>query len=156
MYQVSWAVNHGDNNIEDFFMFVDTYEEAEEHVESIEGLENLHHWTVSMVLDASDPDHWEVYSEDPDERMEWRHHAISIAERGKFDAEDPLERGRQVMQAFTLLPPRVSDKELFATVMNLVLHYVDNPVKATRILSDCSKAVHKVLDEDKKARLRFN
>jgi hypothetical protein len=151
MYQVSWAVNHGDNNIEDFFLFMDTIQDAHEYVASLEGLDNLHHWTLSMVLEGSDPDHAEVYMEDPDERMEWRHNAIAIARQGTFDAEDNLVRGRQVMQAFALLPPRVRDEELFATVINLMSHYVEDPTKAARILSVCSESLHKVWASDKKA-----
>lgn len=156
MYQVSWAVNHGDNNIEDFFMLLDTYKEAQEHVAGLKNIENLHLWTVSMVLEGSDPDHVEVYLENPDERMEWRDNAIRIAEEGRFSAEDSLMRGHQVMQAFSLLPPRVRDEELYATVMNLVMHYVDNPSKATRILSVCSESVRNAYADDAKDKPRLN
>ena len=151
MYQLSWAVNHGDNNTEDFFLFMDTIQDAHEYVASLEGLDNLQHWTLSMVLEGSDPDHAEVYMEDPDERMEWRHNAVAIAQQGIFDAEDSLVRGRQVMQAFALLPPRVRDEELFATVINLMSHYVEDPTEAARILSVCSESLHKVWAADKKA-----
>lgn len=156
MYQVSWAINNGDNNIEDFFLFTDTYEEAQDHVARLMEHDGVHHWTVSMVLEGSDPQHAEVYPEDPDERVLWQQNAIRIAEEGKLDVEDRMVRAGQVMRAFAMLPPRLHDEELFATIMNMAHGYIKDEDTLREMFSACVRATSDVVDVHDRAKRVIN
>lgn len=154
MYQVSWSVeNHSEQTLEDFFVFMDTYDEVEQWMGDIQKQDHIHHWTVSMVLEGSDPQHEEVYPEDPVERGIWQHNAMMIAMEGEYHTRDPMERGAQVMRALSMLPKKMAPPEIFATVMNLLGAYFDNKDEQIALLQSClgsMDAVHSAREKVKK------
>lgn len=156
MYQVSWAVNHGESKIEDFFLFMDTYEEVERWMGNIQDEDNIHHWTVSMVLEGSEPQHVEVYPEDEAERSTWQHNAVAVALEGSYLSQDVMDRGTQVMRAFALLPQRMSDPEIFATLMNIVSMYCDTTDEQQTMLRTCLASVDTVEEAKSNARRMMN
>lgn len=55
---VSWAINHGNNNIEDFWMIHSTEAEARQQLETLIATEdNLWCWAISRPVEVSEP-HW--------------------------------------------------------------------------------------------------
>lgn len=55
---LAWSINHGDNNIEDFFTLHSTAADAQEALQQVQEQENdLYCWAITDVLDASEP-HW--------------------------------------------------------------------------------------------------
>ena len=57
MFQLSWSINHGNNNIEDFFTIHDDLLAAKKDCENINSEANLHCWSISKIIDGSEP-HW--------------------------------------------------------------------------------------------------
>ena len=55
---LAWSINHGDNNIEDFFTLHSTQADAQEALQQVQEQESdLYCWAITDVLDASEP-HW--------------------------------------------------------------------------------------------------
>lgn len=156
MYQMSWAVNHGDNKIEDFFQFADTFEEVCEWVENIKEQEDVHHWVVSMVLGGSEPQHQEVYPEAEHEREMWQENAMLISQQGEYTASDSEGRATQVMRAFGMLPKSMNNAEVFATLMNFLNGYVSDDEEKRWMLKTCLASVDTMSDLAEKAKRMIN
>lgn len=156
MYQMSWAVNHGDNKIEDFFQFADTFEEVCEWVENIQEQEDVDHWVVSMVLGGSEPPHEEVYPEDEREREMWQENATLILQQGDYIASDSEGRARQALRAIGMLPRGMSDAELFATVMNFLNIYISDDEEKRCMLKTCLASVDTMSDLVENAKRMIN
>ena len=57
MFQLSWSINHGNNNIEDFFTIHDDLPSAKKDCEKLNSETVLHCWSISKIIAASEP-HW--------------------------------------------------------------------------------------------------
>lgn len=156
MYQMSWAVNHGDNKIEDFFQFADTFEEVCDWVENIKEQEDVHHWAVSMVLGSSEPQHEEVHPEDEREREMWQENAMFISQQGGYTASDSEGRGTQVIRALSIMPRTMNNAELFSTMMNLLNAYIADDDEKRWMLKTCLASVDTMSDLAEKAKRMIN
>lgn len=156
MYQMSWAVNHGDNKIEDFFQFADTFEEVCEWVETVKEQEGVHHWVVSMVLGGSEPQHQEVYPEDEREREMWQENAMIISQQAEYTASDSEGRGTQVIRALNMMPRSMDNAELFSTMMNLLNAYISDDEEKRWMLKTCLASIDSMSDLAEKVKRMIN
>jgi hypothetical protein len=56
MHLVAWSENHGNNDIRDYWIVVDTREEADAEAAKLQKLNKLHCWAVAPIVSGSDPD----------------------------------------------------------------------------------------------------
>lgn len=56
MYILAWSINHGDNDIEDFFILCHTQREAEIELETMQAcVDGLHCAAIAKVVEATEP-----------------------------------------------------------------------------------------------------
>jgi hypothetical protein len=56
MYILAWSINHGDNDIEDFFILCHTQREAEMELETMQAcVDGLHCAAIAKVVEATEP-----------------------------------------------------------------------------------------------------
>jgi hypothetical protein len=158
MYQAVWT--RVEDGVErDGYMFSNDWEEIEAWTATAEEDEAVKHWTVSMVLHSSAPLESDLLEEpDEPERVMWRGNAVDIALMHSVDSEDTEVRGMQVMNVVSLLPPRLKDEEVFATLMHIASNYVQDPRKLTLMLRACAESANDYVEhshEAKKAIRKF-
>lgn len=57
MFVTAWTVDHGQNNLKDYFLVFDTIDEARSEAVRLSGEDDVYCWAVMNVLDSSEP-HW--------------------------------------------------------------------------------------------------
>lgn len=156
MYQMSYAVKIGDDRREDIFFFADTFEEVCKWIENIKDQEEIDHWTVSMVLGSSEPQHQEFYPEDEREREMWQENAMLISQQGEYTASDSEGRGTQVMRALGMLPKSMNNAEVFATLMNFLNRYVSDDDEKRWMLKTCLASIDGMREVTEKVKRMIN